>query len=162
MRWSKCNPNTIAVSIVNPSVVEVWTTSFIPGRPHYRSNRQRKYHTVASIAMTVKVATTIYQFVVVLILLIFFLKLIVCQNKNRKYLKVLIVLPLSHFQSRFSIQWGAVKILWTRMVPVSRYMNEFMNLDTSCPYQNDSEKGIEGVLIIYYKYLYSFIYNGSN
>jgi len=28
---------------------------------------------------------------------------------------------------------------------MSGYMNEFLNLDTLCPCQNDSEKGAEGV-----------------
>jgi hypothetical protein len=60
MRWRKCNPNTTTASIINPSVVEVWTANFSPRRPRCRSNR-----TIASIAMAVKVGTVINQFVVV-------------------------------------------------------------------------------------------------
>jgi hypothetical protein len=64
MRRRKCNPNTTAASIINPSVVEVWTVNFSPRRSRYRSNRWCKYHTVASITTTVKVATVINQSVV--------------------------------------------------------------------------------------------------
>jgi hypothetical protein len=60
MRWRKCNPNTTTASIINPSVVEVWTANFSPRRPRCRSNR-----TVASIATAVKVGIVINQFVVV-------------------------------------------------------------------------------------------------
>jgi len=43
---------------------------------------------------------------------------------------------------------------------MSGYMNEFLNLDTSCPCQNDSEKGTEGVVI--YIFISHSLYIGNS